>query len=69
MGFQAALASTLLYGSLQQRGLLSITDLTRAPAWSLSNANGSVSVGGASLPAYVLEVLEKQKLIPDPLQR
>jgi hypothetical protein len=69
MGLQTALASALLYGSMQQSGLLSVTDLTRAPAWSLTNANGSVSVSNAALPAYVLEVLEKRNIIPDPLQR
>ncbi|KAI8468105.1 MAG: glycoside hydrolase superfamily [Monoraphidium minutum] len=47
---------------------LIVTELTAAPVWSLANANGSVAVTGAALPAYVLEVLEDRKLIPDPLK-
>lgn len=46
---------------------VSVTDLTAAPVWTLANANGSVSVSGAALPAYVLEVLEDRKLIQSPL--
>jgi hypothetical protein len=51
---------------------ISVVDLTgsKGPGpWALANANSSVSVSGVSLPAYVHEVLQEKKIIPDPLVR
>jgi hypothetical protein len=57
----------LLVVSAQARVV--VTDLTRAPVWGLANANGSVTVSGAALPAYVHELLQGRGLIADPLYR
>lgn len=74
---RAALAGVLLgalaaFAAAAPSGGISIVDLTgETPAapWALANANGSVSVSGVSLPAYVLEVLEDRKVIPNHLLR
>jgi hypothetical protein len=57
----------LMLASAQARVV--VTDLTRAPVWGLANANGSVTVSGAALPAYVHELLQGRKIIADPLYR
>jgi hypothetical protein len=66
-----ALLAATVHGS-PETGLVSVADLTGSGAaapWSLSNANASVAVTGVSLPAYVLDVLQSRKLIPNPLVR
>ncbi len=40
-----------------------------ALAWTLSNANGSVTVRGANVPGYALDTLASRGIIGDPLFR
>lgn len=67
------LVLALLWGFVHgaPEGLISVIDVTGKTGgpWSIANANNSVTVSGVSLPAYVLEVLEDRKIIPDHLQR
>ena len=66
------LAALAALAAAAPSGGISIIDLTgSAPAtpWTLTNANGSVSVASVSLPAYVLQVLEDRHIIPSHLLR